>query len=180
MGGLKRLVSRPVARNYWYIMKTFNVLPTDPRLQAMTQEQIDFILYNVMRDAKEAAAAQKGYYIDADYADDDESYESEIFNRTDDNWEIMREGQDPKEIYEQVKAKTRDPMYDYYLDKKVKHNQAHLYDEVVAREQSVTSYMDSQMLEAKKLAKQREAQQNQSINTKDLDDLLDDDDFSDL
>ena len=110
---MQRLVSSTVARNMWAIMTKFNRLPTDKGLQELTDEQVDFIILSMNQDAKEARAALNGSDV-VTYSDGDPDYISDIYEApSGTDWKIMRDGQDPEKIYEQVKQATHqaDPGY---------------------------------------------------------------------
>ncbi|MBT9670574.1 hypothetical protein GPK34_00785 [Secundilactobacillus kimchicus] len=106
---MKQVVASNPGRNFWAIMKTFNVLPTDPRFRELTQTQIDFIIESMNRDIEETNAQVNGNYIDGDFVDS--SYD-DIMDASEDEWEVVREGQDADDIYRQVVALTGDDAYE--------------------------------------------------------------------
>ncbi|AMQ66604.1 tail assembly chaperone [Bacillus phage Shbh1] len=87
-------------------MKTFNVLPTNEDFRKLTDDQIDFILYSLEEDHREAELARKGLTPDSDYFDS--SFEEEVWNKDVGDWEVLKEDHDPNDIARQVEQLTRD------------------------------------------------------------------------
>jgi len=104
VGGLKHISKKPLGKNLWYIMKEFNVLPTDERFQNLTNEQLGFIMYNMEDDANKIKRARKGYSSGSGshYEDNDDSW------YTDKDFEVLREGHDEEDIARQVDALTKE------------------------------------------------------------------------
>lgn len=95
----------------WAIMKQFRVLPTDPRLKALTYAQREFIIASMLQDNEEQReqmeAQAKGGEVIPKVTDD-------TFDDTPNDIDI-----DPDEIYSQVVAKTEDKEYDKNLTTKL-------------------------------------------------------------
>ena len=102
---MKRLARTPYMRNLWYLMKTFSVLPTDPSFRALTDNQIDLMIYSVQEDNREFELAQKGLTVDSQYYDTD--FEDEVWNKPEGEWEVLRDGDDPDDIARQVEELTK-------------------------------------------------------------------------
>lgn len=83
-------------------MKTFNVLPTDPSFQALTDYQIEFIIENLNQDAREANMIAKGQNPDDTYYDEDTSW----LNTPVDEWDVVADGHDEEDIASQVNRLT--------------------------------------------------------------------------
>lgn len=70
VGGVEKASKSPYSRNLWRIMEKFQVLPSDPNFQNLTDLQVQFIMENMLQDAKEKERALKGnsqeYYEDED------------------------------------------------------------------------------------------------------------------
>ena len=99
-------------------MKEFKVLPNDPLLQSLSQEQQDFILLSMSRDNDELIANARGDYIDGDFEDKDFEEIAELADE-DEDWEIMREGQDPDKIHEAVVRLTGDTEFEDAMHNKL-------------------------------------------------------------
>lgn len=163
-------------------MKTFNKLPSDPTVQALTDEQVDFIILSMNRDAEEQQAAMKGTTL-ADYVDNDEDYENDIFYRNDTDWELVRPGQDPEKIYEQVQAMTaaKDPEYEAKAKDKLANARDNLLLKVTSKNEKVDTYINQQIAEVKKrLAENENQTASNNSNQVDLSDLEHNSEFTDL
>ncbi|AIW03323.1 hypothetical protein CPT_Mater166 [Bacillus phage Mater] len=105
LGGLKALARTTYMRNLWGIMKTFEVLPTDPSFRELTNTQIDLMIYSLNEDHREMELARKGLAIDSEHYDT--SFDDEVWNRDVGDWDVLRDGHDPNEIAKQVEELTR-------------------------------------------------------------------------
>ncbi|YP_010843766.1 tail protein [Listeria phage WIL-1] len=87
----------------WGIMKEFNVLPTDERFRALTEEQINFIYYNKERDYKEAERASRGVSMESEFED----YNSDDWwEASHEDFQAIQEGHDEDDIAQQVENMT--------------------------------------------------------------------------
>lgn len=91
---MKGLVRNSYSRNLWAIMDKFKVLPSDPAWQALTQEQVEWILYNMERDAEEQVRRAKGMKLDSEFQDFDESW----YDTPHDEFTPIRDGHDEGDI----------------------------------------------------------------------------------
>jgi hypothetical protein len=96
----------PYMRNLWMIMKTFNVLPTNDEFRNLSDDQIDLILFNMMEDNREMEMARKGLTTDSQHYDS--SFEEEVWNKAEGEWDVLKEGHDPNDIARQVDQLTRE------------------------------------------------------------------------
>lgn len=83
-------------------MREFKVLPTDSRWLALTDEQIEFMLYSMERDVVEADRARRGIKVDGEYEDNDESW----WYAEHDDFEALKDGHDEEDIARQVEDLT--------------------------------------------------------------------------
>lgn len=103
VGGVKTIVDKPISRNLWTIMREFNVLPTDPRFQALTEDQVGFIMKNMEKDAEIRTMIARGQDPNSHFKDAETEW-----------WDVSIDKFDPKgkldisdeEIYAQVEALT--------------------------------------------------------------------------
>lgn len=93
-------------RNLWLLMKTFNTLPTNKDFLALSDDQINMMIYSLQEDGREMELARKGISVDAEYYDAD--FDEEVWNKPVGEWEVLREGHDADEIARQVAELTRD------------------------------------------------------------------------
>ncbi|QZA69128.1 hypothetical protein 010DV004_191 [Bacillus phage 010DV004] len=155
---MERLARTPYMRNLWLIMKTFNVLPTNEDFRALTDDQIDMMIYSFKEDAREAELARKGLTVESEHFD--ASFEEEVWNPAVGEWEVLKEGHDPNEIAKQVEMLTRKEdlknlagkfdsleAYNKYLEEGGK----------PAREMDVERHIEKQIALAREKANQLEA-----------------------
>lgn len=71
---MKELVKTPTSRNLWTIMKEFNTLPTNPDFQKLTEDQVEFIMYNLDLDAEQRKMAMEGINPNEHFSDSDDSW----------------------------------------------------------------------------------------------------------
>ena len=77
-------IKQPYSRNMWIIMREFKVLPTDPRFQELTSEQIAFILSNMEEDViQREKAFNKNKGDDESFRDPDTSWYEDEFTDID-------------------------------------------------------------------------------------------------
>src|SRR5699024_11605548 len=93
-------------RNMWFLMKSFNVLPTNEDFRELTDDQIDMMILSVNEDNIERERASKGLSVDSDHYD--ESFEDEVWTRDVGDWEVVKEGHDPDDIANQIEALTKE------------------------------------------------------------------------
>lgn len=166
------------SRNMWAIMKQFNALPTEARVQNLTQEQIDWIIGNMNYDVKEAEAISKGWQKEDGGSFRDKDFDDYFENSTDKP--LMPEGFNADDIYKQVVELTTDPDYETMLaDKIIKARTVVTekklnYDKYVAEQ--IAKNRENFLAKAKEMADK--GQQNKQIaqgyfgDDEDLDDLL--------
>lgn len=167
IGGIDQLVKTNQGRNMWAIMKQFNVLPTDKRLQEMNKEQISFVILSMNEDNKELDRARRGVTLDSDYAD--KEFDKEVAQATGD-WKIMKDGQDPEEIYKQVVDKTHNSEYEERLNERLNTAKTTRTDAKNRELEAVSQYMAEQFDKAQERAKRLK---KTTVNTDDLVDDID-------
>ena len=152
-------------RNLWFIMKTFNVLPTNKDFRELTDDQINLILYSLEEDYKEAERASKGLSVESDYYDD--SFEEEVWNREVGEWKVLKEGHDPDDIARQVEELTREEdlknLYSKF-DSLDEYNEYLASGGKTARESEVESYIDKQIRVAQEKARAIEENRKKKRN----------------
>ena len=72
---MDKLAKTIYSRNLWTVMKKFNVLPSDPAFQNLTDSHIAYIISNMLIDNREEELIRKG--IDPSTHVDDDSFEWE-------------------------------------------------------------------------------------------------------
>lgn len=97
-GGVKRLARQSYARTRYRIMKEFNVLPTDERFQALTDDQIEFLAWGMVIDNEEQSLARKGVDPSQSYRDD----EADFWDIHEKDFQPKREEHDEADIANQV------------------------------------------------------------------------------
>lgn len=102
LGGMDRLVKNPLSRNLWHIMKEFKVLPTDERFVNLSDEQIGFILGNMVYDNKLEEQARKGINPDSYFEDEEDGYWTQDINE----FVALKEDHDEEDIAKQVETLT--------------------------------------------------------------------------
>ena len=75
VGGMDKLAKTIYSRNLWTVMKKFNVLPSDPAFQNLTDSHIAYIISNMLIDNREEELIRKG--IDPSTYVEDDSFEWE-------------------------------------------------------------------------------------------------------
>lgn len=176
-------------RNMWFLMKSFNVLPTNEDFRELTDDQIDMMILSVNEDNIERERASKGLSVDSDHYD--ESFEDEVWTRDVGDWEVVKEGHDPDDIANQIEALTKEEdlknlsskfdsldEYNEYLESGGKTTRESEVEEYInrqikmAEEKAQAMEMNKQSYEdRKKLIDDREATEVQDNNTQGLDDL---------
>lgn len=136
----------------------FNKLPNDPQLQTLTQEQRNFIIYSIQQDNKEAEALANNSYITGDYVDN--NFDTQT---PDEDWEIVPEGVDLEDIGRQLDEKTADKSFKDKIRAKIEDKLA----EKEAEAQYADDKVSQNIVKARELAKQREAEIAQSVNNDD-------------
>lgn len=137
----------------WAVMKQFNVLPTDPRFQSLTQEQLDFLILSMQRDVEEANANVNGNVLDGDFVDNEFD---QIYNSDTDDWDIMHAGQDPEDIHEQIVKAMDNPDYEAHVDRVLKEKQANAVNDKQKRDSQIISQISDTFKNAQEKAKLKE------------------------
>ncbi|AEZ50427.1 putative RNA polymerase [Bacillus phage BCPG3] len=91
-------------RNMWVLMKTLNMPPTDPRFLALDDAQVELMLYSLEEDAKAIERARKGVQVEDENFDS--SFDDEVWNKPNGEWELVKKGHDMDDIARQVNAMT--------------------------------------------------------------------------
>ncbi|OTZ58613.1 hypothetical protein BK762_00360 [Bacillus thuringiensis serovar toumanoffi] len=91
-------------RNMWVLMKTLNMPPTDPRFLALDDAQVELMLYSLEEDAKSIERARKGVQVEDENFDS--SFDDEVWNKPNGEWELVKKGHDMDDIARQVNAMT--------------------------------------------------------------------------
>lgn len=102
LGGMDMVVKSPLSRNLWHIMKEFKVLPTDERFISLSDDQIGFILANMVYDNRLEEQARKGVDPESYYEDEEDGYWTQDIK----DFEALKEGHDEESIAKQVEALT--------------------------------------------------------------------------
>lgn len=163
LGGLKNLARTNYMRNLWAIMKTFKVLPTDPNFLALTDAQIDLMIHSMNEDAREAELARKGLTVDSEHYDS--SFEDDVWNKDDGEWDVLREGHDADKIAQQVQALTRkedQSNLDKRFDGLDEYNEYREAGGKTSRETEVEQYMNKRLEEAYEKARDLDASRGSS------------------
>lgn len=142
-------------------MKKFQILPNDPRLLSLFQEQIDFILLSMERDVQEEKAAISGKDLSAAVVDN--NYSKIDKAERDEDWDIMENGQDPNEIYQQVKELTEavNPEFEKSNSEKLKVEQSKVNDRL-RNKQDIIKEQQQIIADAKKRAAKMKANRQPS------------------
>lgn len=82
-------------------MREFNVLPTDERFLKLTDFQIEFILFNMVQDAKEQEMLAKGKKPDSYFEDEDSSW----IDAPEEAFEVVPDFMDLDSINKQIEDK---------------------------------------------------------------------------
>jgi hypothetical protein len=154
VGGMEQLARTPYMRNMWNIMKTFNVLPTDPRFRELTDDQINLMLLSFKEDHREAELARKGLAVDSQHFDSE--FEEEIWNAKVGEWDILRDGHDANEIARQVEKLTREEDQKNLASKFDSLDEYNAYLEAggkTTRESEVEQYINKQIAAAEEKAR---------------------------
>ncbi|AII28080.1 tail assembly chaperone [Bacillus phage Bobb] len=145
-------------RNLWAIMKTFNVLPTDPNFLALTDHQIHFMIMSMNEDAREMELARKGLTVDSEHYDT--NFEDEVWNREVGDWDVLKDGHDADDIAKQVEKLTKQEdmkNLDSKFDGLDEYNQYREDGGQTVKETEVEQYMNKRLQEALDKAKDIEA-----------------------
>lgn len=148
-------------RNLWAIMKKFNTLPTNPDFRALSDDQIDLILYSMTEDNREMELARKGMQVDSNYFDT--GFEEEVWNKDVGDWDVLREGHDPNAIAKQIEQLTR---AEDLKNLATKFDSLEEYNDHLeaggksTRETEVEQYINKQLAEAEEKAKRLTATGN--------------------
>lgn len=161
-GGIEKLAKSNYGRNMWSIMTKFNMPPSDPRLQAMTSEQLNFVLYSMHQDVEIANAYARGNTLDADQQDTTFDFEAEDFDVVPDRFSE----DDMEHIAKQLSDNTQIEGYDEMLQEKISVAKESIpmdkaREATLAKEQMKESLKTAQELSK---ARQQQAQMNKNTN----------------
>lgn len=117
IGGIDAVVSSTVGRNIWTIMKMFKVLPNDPQLKALTFAQREFIAASIVQDGRDEKLG--GDVQRQSHMVDNSDYKDKFYSN--ENIELLEDGDDLNDIYNQVKGLTNDPRFEQDIDNKIEH-----------------------------------------------------------
>lgn len=157
LGGLQKVAKSVYMRNMWLLLKTFNTMPTNEDFRALSNSQIDLMLYSLETDHKEMEMARKG--IDPNSNQYDESFEEEVWNQKSGDWDILKEGHDADDIARQINDLTeegdKEKLYNKF-DSLEEYNDYLASGGKTTRESEVESYMNRQLEAAEEKAKMME------------------------
>lgn len=143
-------------RNLWALLKEFNAFPTNKDFRALSDNQIDMLLYSMGEDARQIELARKGMQADGEHFDN--SFEEEVWNKDVGDWDVLKEGHDADEIARQVEKLTREEdlknlagRFDG-IDEYNEHLEA---GGKTARETEVEQYINKRIAEAEEMARER-------------------------
>lgn len=142
-------------------METFKVLPTNPDFRSLSDQQVDLIIYSMREDHREIELARKGLTVDSEHYDT--SFEDDVWNREDGQWDILKEGHDPDEIARQITALTRaDDLKNLVskFDSLTEYNDFIAEGGKTSRETEVEQYINKQLTEAQEKARKLTATGN--------------------
>lgn len=155
-GGLKQLARTPYMRNLWALMREFKILPTSPEFKALSDIQIDLMLYSMAEDAREMERARKGVQGDGDHYDS--SFDEEVWNRDVGDWDVLKDGHDATKIAQQIEAMTKAEdlkNLEGRFDGLDEYNEHLENGGMTSRESEVTQYINKQLEKAEELARER-------------------------
>lgn len=138
-------------------MKEFRVLPTSEDFRNLSDAQIDFMIHQMIEDGRQAELAAKGIKEDGNYYDD--SFEEEIWNKAEGEWEVLKEGHDGDAIYRQVEALTREEDRRNLMSKfenLEEYNEFRKNGGQTTRESEISDYIDRQIEAAREKARMLE------------------------
>lgn len=138
----------------WAIMKTLKKLPHE--LVNLNQEETDFILLSMERDAKEAESISKGYELSSDFVD---SNWDKIAKADEDDWEVLEKGHNADDIYNQVVELTKqvNPEFEKANNQKLQVEQDKVKYKLMNKKEIVNKqkeYVEQVKQRAKKLEKE--------------------------
>lgn len=144
-------------RALWAVMDKFNVLPTDERFRNLSDYQMEMIFLSMEEDARQQNLRAKGLTVESDYFDS--SYEDEVANKPDGEWEILKEGHDADDIARQVEEMTNaEELKKLYskFEGLEEYNQYREEGGQTGREMQVSEYIKRQIEKAKERAREKE------------------------
>lgn len=112
---MRKVARSNIGRNMFIIMDRFHVLPNDPLIQTLTVAQRDFLFESIQYDNDLKKAQAEGRQIDSSFEDESEEYLNNIYN-SNEHVDLVAEGDDIDDLYEQVKESTNDPEYEAKID----------------------------------------------------------------
>ena len=112
---MRKVARSNIGRNMFILMDRFHVLPNDPRIQTLTVAQRDFLFESIQYDNDLKRAQAEGREIDSSFEDESEDYLNDIYN-SNEHVDLVAEGDDIDELYNQVKEATNDPAYEAKID----------------------------------------------------------------
>jgi len=114
-GGMRKVARSNIGRNMFIIMDRFHVLPNDPLIQTLTVAQRDFLFESIQYDNDLKRAQAEGREIDSSFEDESEDYLNDIYN-SNEHVDLVSEGDNMDDLYNQVKEATNDPAYEAKID----------------------------------------------------------------
>jgi hypothetical protein len=154
LGGLKRLARTNYMRNLWAVMKEFNVLPTSEDFRALSDSQIDMIIYSMIEDNRQMELARRGVKEDGNYFDD--AFEEEVWNKAPGEWDVLKEGHDPDDIARQIEELTKEEDRRNLMskfDSLDEYNAFRAAGGQTSRESEISDYIDRQIKAAQEKAR---------------------------
>lgn len=139
-------------------MKQFNVLPTNEDFRALSDAQIDMIIYSMIEDGRQMELARRGVKEDGNYYDD--AFEEEVWNKAPGEWDVLKEGHDPDDIARQVEELTKEEDRRNLMskfDSMEEYNAFRASGGQTSRESEISDYIDRQIEAAKQKARMLEA-----------------------
>lgn len=142
-------------------MKEFSVLPSSEDFRALSDAQIDMMIFSMIEDNRQADLARRGVKEDGNYFDD--AFEEEVWNKGADEWTVLKDGHDPDEIARQVEALTREEDRKNLMskfDSLEDYNKFRENGGQTGRESEISDYIDRQIEAAREKARMLEAARN--------------------
>lgn len=117
LGGMEKVARSTVGRNMWLIMKMFNALPNDPLIKSLTYAQREFIVASITQDNREAELGDNTKEVS--HVVDNSDYKDKFYSN--DNIDLLEDGDNLDDIYNQVQKLTNDPRFEMDIDNKIEH-----------------------------------------------------------
>lgn len=139
-------------------MKEFDVLPTNEDFRALSEAQIDIIIYSMIEDNRQMDMARRGVKEDGNYFDD--AFEEEVWNKAPGEWDVLKEGHDPDDIARQVESLTKEEDRRNLMskfDNVDEYNAFRASGGQTSRESEISDYIDRQIRAAQEKARMLDA-----------------------